>query len=453
MSMKRGYDLRSIVSATPVRDAPIHPPLLERDADLVGNPDIMGTFVMYHAAIPRGDDMGKNSLILLVTIFSFHSYSEPQFEDILIEGQFPRAYQVKLADIDQDGKLDIAALGEGSESFVAWFQNPTWKKFPISGTGTTDHIDLDFYDLDRDGELEVAVASDFGLNRTTDGGTVSWMDRTGDLRQPWTVHPIHAEPTSHRVRWADLDGDGVKELVNLPVVGIGTKGPLYDQTPVKLLVYKIPEHPTAGKWTVETISENLHIAHGLYIHALDRFDAILTASFEGIKAYTRQNQNGTSTEWIEKTLCPGSPEFNGYTGSSEVCVGTLRDGRLFIAAIEPWHGHQVAVYLNDKPARFSDFNNRNVIDDTFVSGHAVACADFDQDGDDEIIAGYRGESHAIYLYDLQRNESNEWKRYMLDNQVAAQGFAVGDVDQDGRLDVVAAGGSSHNVKLYLNRQK
>jgi hypothetical protein len=37
-----------------------------------------------------------------------------------------------------------------------------------------------------------------------------------------------------------------------------------------------------------------------------------------------------------------------------------------------------------------------------------------------------------------------------DGGIAAQGVFIADVNGDGRPDVVAAGGTTHNVKLYLN---
>ncbi len=164
----------------------------------------------------------------------------------------PRAYQTAIADINGDGKPDIAALGEGKNSRVSWYENPSWKQRPISGNETTDHIDFAFYDLDEDGELELALASDFNLNNSTEGGTISWLDPQTDLDQPWTVYPIASEPTAHRVRWVDLIGRTRKKLIVAPVVGVNSKRPEFDQTPVRLLVYEIPANPKTDTWKRES---------------------------------------------------------------------------------------------------------------------------------------------------------------------------------------------------------
>ena len=66
------------------------------------------------------------------------------FQTIEIDNSLPRAYQTAIADINGDGKPDIAALGEGKNSRVSWYENPSWKLRPISGNKTTDHIDFAF---------------------------------------------------------------------------------------------------------------------------------------------------------------------------------------------------------------------------------------------------------------------------------------------------------------------
>ena len=139
-----------------------------------------------------------------------------RFEPVLIDEHLPRAYQNALADINGDARLDIAALGEGRESFVAWYENPTWRRRLISGTETTNHIDLAFYDIDRDGELELALLSDFNLADTDSGGQISWLKRQVNLDAPWNVYPIGREPTAHRARWSDLEGDGVPNSLFSP---------------------------------------------------------------------------------------------------------------------------------------------------------------------------------------------------------------------------------------------
>ena len=92
------------------------------------------------------------------------------------------------------------------------------------------------------------------------------------------------------------------------------------------------------------------------------------------------------------------------------------------------------------------FGPRTVIDDTLADGHALWVADVDGDGDDEIFAGHRGKDHRVSMYDFDRT-NQKWKKTVIDRDIAAQDLRGGDLDGDHSPDVVAVGGSTHNVVL------
>ena len=94
---------------------------------------------------------------------------------------------------------------------------------------------------------------------------------------------------------------------------------------------------------------------------------------------------------------------------------------------------------------------RVVIDTTFNEGHALICADLDADGDDEIIAGYRGKGYGLYIYDCLDSRGKRWERIVLDEgDMAASGVAIADIDGDGRLDIICVGTATSNIKWYEN---
>ena len=129
-------------------------------------------------------------------------------------------------------------------------------------------------------------------------------------------------------------------------------------------------------------------------------------------------------------------------------MGRLRDGRRFLATVEPWHGTDVAVYLSESlnPLKFGP---RTVIDTTLKEGHALWVADVDGDGDDEVFAGYRGPGNSLLGYDF---DGKAWTRTVIDPDIAAQDLRGGDLDGDGTPDVVAIGGKTHNVVWYRPRK-
>ncbi|PYV27775.1 MAG: VCBS repeat-containing protein [Acidobacteria bacterium] len=372
--------------------------------------------------------------------------------------EIPHGYQVAVADLNEDGRLDILALSS-EESIVEWYENPSWTARPIT-TRTTKNISL--APLFRPGYPShgVALATEFALEDNTRGGGLWWATPPGSLDLEWPLRWIGRLPASHRLRWADLDGDGRLELVDAPIVGPGAKPPDYSAR-APLTWYREPEvllrgHAAAAEehgtgWEPHLIDNSLTVVHGLGVVDWDGDgrDELLTASFEGVHLFHAAGR-GDSLRWTRTHLAAGDQDSKPSRGSSEIGMGRLGRQRL-LATIEPWHGDKVVVYLEPgsktEPGKLWE---RHVIDASFRDGHALACADLDGDDRDEIVAGFRGPGTSLYIYYALDSSGTKWDRQELDTQMAASGVVVADVNGDGRLDVVAVGASTGNVKWYEN---
>ena len=369
------------------------------------------------------------------------------FERIVVDSAFARGYQVTVADFNNDQKPDLAAVSD-REKEVVWYENPTWKKHIISDT-TTSNIDLAPYDVNEDGHIDLALACRFALGNSTEGGYVYWLQNPGNTDETWETHYIDSIPTTHRLRWADMDGNGRPELINLPIIGVGAVAPEYD-VPLNMVSYKIPPKPVTDLWPKTIIDSSLHMAHGISIEQFDSNNTpdILTASFEGVMLFTSDIKEG-NVVWEKKRLGAGDTSPRPKQGASEVGLGTLGAvNQPFIATIEPWHGHQVVVYTPNENK--DELWKREIIDTTFVDGHALRCADLNNDGISEIIAGYRGGNHNLYLYYYNPQQKN-WHRFTLDEGgMSAAGLFIFDFDKDGSLDIAACGSRTNNIVIYKN---
>lgn len=230
----------------------------------------------------------------------------PRFRTVVVCDSFPDGYQVAVADMNGDRRPDIVALG-GSPGTVDWFESPgkdgAWTRRPISGTQMRSNIDLAINDIDGDGRPDVTVASNFNLGKSDEGGTVSWLRRPAGQDQKWMPVRIHAEPTAHRIRWADIDGDKRKELITVPIVGRGAKMPRSVGEPVRLLCHRIPKDPAHDRWPVEVVDQTLTVVHGVCVIDWDSDgrDEILTASNEGIHLFKAEGE-GSSIKWSRRQL-------------------------------------------------------------------------------------------------------------------------------------------------------
>jgi len=165
---------------------------------------------------------------------------------------------------------------------------------------------------------------------------------------------------------------------------------------------------------------------------------------------TQSPEQGDEISWKKIQLGCGEQGDPARRGSSEIAVGRIGlDNRRFLATIEPWHGDKVVVYTpGPDPAALWQ---RTVIDTSFHEGHALICADVDDDGEDEIVAGYRGKGASLYVYDCRDSAGKKWERIALDEgDMAASGLDAADLNGDGRLDVLAVGTATSNIKWYEN---
>jgi hypothetical protein len=368
--------------------------------------------------------------------------------------RIPDGYQVAVADVNATGKLDILALSS-VESLVEWYEQPSWKRHAIT-TATRKNISL--APLLRLGYAArgLALASDFDPDNSVEGGTLWWVSPASSPDEEWSLREIGQIPTSHRLRWADLTGVGPLGLVDVPLLGRGARQPDY-AVGAPLTWFEMPEpylrgHIAAGEldrnaWTPHLIDDSLTVIHGVQILDWDGDgrDEILTASFEGVHLF-KASGTGGDMSWTKTHLAAGDQVSRPRRGSSEIAVGKIGLTR-FLATIEPWHGEAVVTYLAGEPGALW---KRNVIDDSFRDGHALAVQDLDGDGNDEIVAGYRGRGTSLYVYYALDSSGTKWERQTLDTEMAASCVLAADINGDGRPDLVAIGASTGNVKWYEN---
>jgi FG-GAP-like repeat len=368
-----------------------------------------------------------------------------ELDRIVIDANFPGAYQVEVADVNGDKKPDIVAVGG---STCAWYENPTWKKRIVTGLKETPGIiSSATADLDGDGKAEIAIAYEFGMN-TPKKGKLLMAEQGSALDDPWTLKRISDIGSIHRLRWGDPDGRGGLDLIIAPLFGAEAKPPGYQQSAATILRYT-SHQKTPGK---DLVFEKL--SSRFVLHAIEVIDVtgdgrpdILTADNEGVQliSYKTGDAGNSDAAWLAVPLVAGAPGEAPKRGCSEVHLGRA-SGTRFIATIEPWHGTQVVVWTENTPGPLQ-FGPRAVIDDTLADGHALWVADVDGDGDQEIFAGHRGKDHRVSMYDFSRADQ-KWKKTVIDREIAAQDLRGGDLDGDGTPDVVAVGGSTHNVVWY-----
>ncbi len=357
-----------------------------------------------------------------------------KFRQQEIAKDFGVGYAVASGDVNGDTLPDILAIS-GTE--LVWFKAPGWEKSVIlaAGATTADNVTIAPHDIDGDGRLDVALGAGWTRQNT---GTLQWVRQNAAGTTPaWDVFPISAEPTLHRIKWADVDGDKKLELIVAPLHGAGARGA--EGPAARLLVFKVPANPKADPWPMEVAGQANHIQHNFLSMNIDTDpqDELVTASHEGLTSWKR-GRDGT---WTRTAIGEGSP--------GEVKLGRV-GGRRVLATVEPWHGAGVAVYV-EKPG--APLWTKTTIETALTEGHALGWADFDGDGDEELAVGWRRGTPGVAIYFVNRDGALESKMMVDEGGMDTEDLLVGDFNGDRLPDLVASGRATRNVKIYWNETK
>jgi len=363
-----------------------------------------------------------------------------QFQAHDIDANFRAGYAVSVADFNKDGKLDVIANSLQVQE-VAWYENPGWQRHVVVPQ-IRQIVNQAMDDIDGDGIPEIAFESAFAMQAASSEGIV-WIARhQGNPTQPWKAEIIDKFPTSHHIVWADLDGDGKKELINAPLLGPKSVAPTYDQDKASVFWYGQKD------WKRHAVTEDIPgIIHRVRPVSWDgnKREQFLVASFEGIVLY-RAIGAGDAMKFEKQLLSAGHVGKAPLLGASDVGVGK-QNGKRFFASVEPWHGNEVVVY-SDKNGSWS----RRVIFDKVATGHEIEVADLDGDGRDDVIVNDNnrtaGGVHVFYA--PEDIATGEWIYQRLEDKAAMNSCAAADLNDDRRLDLVCTGNGGA-IKWYENK--
>lgn len=377
----------------------------------------------------------------------------PVFKKIIIADQLRDGYWLEAPDINQDGKPDLFGYGL-SLGEIYWYENGNWARHLVVD-GINMPVGGDYADVSGNGYPDAIVCYDlygpggtlYDANPT--GGKIDWIENPGPNLTSgvrWKRHYVGRTTGMHRLRAGHFTREDRLEIAGVPIVPHGN---IHSLLPIVL--FSSPEDvSTAAEWPISTIdNSNFRLVHGAekkrgLIPGSNR-DSLLLASDEGV---TWLYYDDRAHQWRRVLIGEGERtqfQTTGFRGSGDLDVGRIgADPFAYVAAVEPFHGNTVAVYVKEKlgenPAEatwkrfildvFGDPNEKGE-----GPGHQIVCADFDGDGEDEFLVALRGPWpwQGVFYYksiDVTKGIFTRWR--VSDESVAR--IAVGDFNGDGRLD-------------------
>mgnify|MGYP001823171547 CR=1 FL=1 len=326
------------------------------------------------------------------------------------------AGRVAIGDIDGDGRNDIA-LHTWTEG-IAWYRYPDWERREIVSDIAKGGDEIQLADIDRDGDLDLV-----GVWETN--SDIYWYENPGSS--------AGAPAASWKIT---LVGKGGKELKDLSVIDLDGDGRL-DTVSRHHDAIKIHFQESPDDWVQRTI--DITEREGMAVGDLDSdgdADIVLNGYWLEHPADPRGDpwvRHDIDSLWFE--MQGGGWRDNG----ARVVIADLdADGRedVVLSASERRNEDWPIAWYRQTPAQDGTISWEQSVVGYLPNAHTLQVADFDLDGDLDVLACRLRDSDFLPAY-IFYNENGEWRRVQILEGGCYSG-KVGDIDDDGDMDFISS---------------
>lgn len=368
---------------------------------------------------------------------------EPRSQGLPAEGLWQIGFDV--ADFDGDARLDLAlpparkgvanpwVILNGTEGWKPW--TATWPS-----EVSFDYGDVKAADFDRDGNLDLATASHFKEAH------VLYGDGRGNFTRFVRLDRPNSNVTSRALALADFDGDGRTDVVQLSELDVQIDSGKRHESGLVIVNLN-----TAGGWQVAPASFPANI-YGDHVTTGDfngdgKPDILLASHKANNDAYIFLNDGaGTSFTAYRHNFLPYASYVLGVASAS---LDRKKPDQVVIAVEQTvrreggsyYFVHAVLAYrIADRKGRLLKEPERRVLYRDQISDtdqfRALAVGDLDQDGRPDVVAGRSLGGLLVLLQMPDSSFAVQPTRDLGLGDASPNHVLIRDLDRDGRPEMI-----------------
>jgi hypothetical protein len=370
------------------------------------------------------------SFLLLFVLLQCRAQGQVTFTEHSIDEDFAGVSTICPVDIDKDGRKDLVCGSETTSSAnisigIWWLRNNgdgTWTRHEIDGS-FKNVMSLEIADMDRDGNPDV-LASGWSANQ------VAYWKNGGGSVPVWTKVTVRANFTNaHDAHPFDLNNDSLTDIVGVSAY-LGRV----------VAWYQNPNGSFTEQVIDNTFTGGRALAIGDYNNDGNTDVTAVSATQKKLVVYYASNEN--PVVWTKEVIAQdldGAHEVINYDADNDGDMDLLTSA---------YNSNQIDRWTNNgaSPVVWT----REPVG-CHVGVNRALPADFDDDGDFDVIATGKFPTSKLSLWNNQGGTPNAFLETIINDQLSAfWALCVDDFDEDGDLDFISGASVSGVIRWWKN---